>query len=185
MPWRNTLSMVINLSVLWSISLSSSLVHFKNGLGYLTREITQAFLPLTRFLLQSLSLRSFLFFWVTPFLLFLSSLFDWWFLLPIFHSSRNFPSLKVFKCFPYLAILFLPLRLFLHFIICVVHLSMPNSIPISCMCLIITLVYKNKFLVWGKNRDRCFLLIWVCWIQIYSFALSPQVFWLLNSLILV
>ena len=32
----------------------------------------------------------------------------------------------------------------------------------------ITLVYKNRFLVWGKNGDRCFLLIWVCWIQIYK-----------------
>ena len=32
----------------------------------------------------------------------------------------------------------------------------------------ITLVYKNKFLVWGKNGNRCFLLIWVCWIQIYK-----------------
>ena len=32
-----------------------------------------------------------------------------------------------------------------------------------------TLVYKNKFLAWGKNGDRCFfLLIWVCWIQIYK-----------------
>ena len=29
---------------------------------------------------------------------------------------------------------------------------------------LITLVYKNKFLVWGKNVDRCFLLIWVCFI---------------------
>ena len=33
---------------------------------------------------------------------------------------------------------------------------------------LVTLVYKNKFLVWGKNEDRCFLLIWVCWIQIYK-----------------
>ena len=32
----------------------------------------------------------------------------------------------------------------------------------------ITLVYKNTFLVWGKNGDRCLLLIWVCWIQIYK-----------------
>ena len=44
----------------------------------------------------------------------------------------------------------------------------------SCFCpekfenMEITLVYKNKFLVWGKNGDRCFLLIWVCWIQIYK-----------------
>ena len=32
----------------------------------------------------------------------------------------------------------------------------------------ITLVYKKKNLVWGKNGDMCFLLIWVCWIQIYK-----------------
>ena len=32
----------------------------------------------------------------------------------------------------------------------------------------ITLVYKNKFLVWGKNGERRFLLIWVCWIQIHK-----------------
>ena len=37
---------------------------------------------------------------------------------------------------------------------------------------LITLVYKKKILVWGKNGDKCFLLIWVCWIQIYKLFCS-------------
>ena len=32
----------------------------------------------------------------------------------------------------------------------------------------ITLIYKKIFSVWGKDVDRCFLLIWMCWIQIFK-----------------
>ena len=48
--WCNALCIVISCLVLWSICLSSSPVHFKNGLKYLTRETAQVFVPLMRFL---------------------------------------------------------------------------------------------------------------------------------------
>ena len=44
------LCMVISFLVLWSIWLSSSLPHFKNGPKYLTSRTVQVFIPLTRFL---------------------------------------------------------------------------------------------------------------------------------------
>ena len=54
------LCIVINFVVLWSICLSFSIVHFKNGPEYLTRESAQMIIPLMKFLLQSLVSRSFL-----------------------------------------------------------------------------------------------------------------------------
>ena len=47
----NVLCMVISFLVLWSICLSSSLVHFKNGPEFLTGRTAQIFIPLIRFLL--------------------------------------------------------------------------------------------------------------------------------------
>ena len=47
------LCIVISFLVLWSICLSSFLVHFKNGLEYLMREPAQVFIPFIRFLLYS------------------------------------------------------------------------------------------------------------------------------------
>ena len=55
-----TLWIVIKSLVFWSIYLSSSLVHFKNGPDYLTKETVLVFFSLMRFLLQSLVSRSFL-----------------------------------------------------------------------------------------------------------------------------
>ena len=46
--------MVISFLVIWSICLSSSLVHFKNGPEYLKRCIAQVFIPLIRFRFDSL-----------------------------------------------------------------------------------------------------------------------------------
>ena len=55
--------MVISFLVLWSICLSSSLVHFRKGPEYLTRGTAQVFIPLIRFLLESLSQVVFSFSW--------------------------------------------------------------------------------------------------------------------------
>ena len=49
----NALCMVISFLVLWSICLSSSLVHLRKGPEYLTRDTAQVFIPLIRFLLES------------------------------------------------------------------------------------------------------------------------------------
>ena len=51
---------VISFLVLRFLCLSASFVHFKNGPKYLSSETSQMFIPLMRFLLQSLVSRSFL-----------------------------------------------------------------------------------------------------------------------------
>ena len=56
----NALCMVISFLVLWSICLSSSLVHLRKGLLYLTRGTAQVSIPLIRFLLESFVSSSFL-----------------------------------------------------------------------------------------------------------------------------
>ena len=58
----NALCMVISFLVLWSIYLSSSLVHLRKGPEYLMRGTAQVFIPLRRFLLESFVLSSFLVF---------------------------------------------------------------------------------------------------------------------------
>ena len=64
-----TLCIIISFLVLWSVCLSSFLVQFKNGPGYLTR----VFIPLMRFLFQSLVSRNFLVCLMQSFLVFSSS----------------------------------------------------------------------------------------------------------------
>ena len=52
--------MIISFLVLWSICLSSSLVHFRKGPEYLTRGTAQVSIPLVRFLLESFVSSSYL-----------------------------------------------------------------------------------------------------------------------------
>ena len=54
------LCIFISVLILWSISLNSSLVHFKNGYEYLKNRTTSVFILLMRFLQQSLVSRNFL-----------------------------------------------------------------------------------------------------------------------------
>ena len=56
----NALCIVISFLVLWSICLTSSLVHLRKGPEYLTRGTAQIFIPLIRFLLLSFVSSSFL-----------------------------------------------------------------------------------------------------------------------------
>ena len=56
----NALCMVISFLVLWSVCLSSSLIHLRKGPEYLTRGTAQVFIPLIRFLLESFVSSSFL-----------------------------------------------------------------------------------------------------------------------------
>ena len=69
----NALCIVISFLVLWSICLSSSLVHLRKGPEYLMRGTTQVFIPLIRFLLESFVSSSFLVllrysFWILSFI---------------------------------------------------------------------------------------------------------------------
>ena len=56
----NALCLVISFLVLWSIYLSSSLIHLRKGPEYLKRGTAQVFIPLIRFLLESFVSSSFL-----------------------------------------------------------------------------------------------------------------------------
>ena len=56
----NALCMVISFLVLWSICLSSSLVHLRKGPEYLTKGTAQVLIPLIRFLQESFISSSFL-----------------------------------------------------------------------------------------------------------------------------
>ena len=68
------LCMVISFLILWSICLSSSLVNLRKGPEYLMRGTAQVFIPLIRFLLESLVSSCFLVllrysFWILFFIL--------------------------------------------------------------------------------------------------------------------
>ena len=98
--------MVINFLVLWSMYLSSSLVHFRNGPEYLTGGTAQMFIPFMRLLLLSLALRSFLVLLRYSFLIF------FFFQLCLMVSTSNLPK---FWFFYDLEVLILPLFLISHF----------------------------------------------------------------------
>ena len=83
------LCMVISFLVLWPIYLSS-LVHFKNGFEYLTRDTAQVSISLIRFLLHSFISSSFLVLLRYSFLIFLSSPLVWWCQLPRCPSIWSF-----------------------------------------------------------------------------------------------
>ena len=87
--------MVISSLVLWSICLSSSLVHLRKGPEYLTRGTAQVFIPLMRFLLESFVSSGFLLLPRYSFRI-LSFIFNYYYyyyyyyyftLLRVFHSS--------------------------------------------------------------------------------------------------
>ena len=106
------LCIVIIFLIYWSISLSSSLVPFKNGSEYLSSGTVQVFMLLMRFLLYSLVSRS-LFVCSIHFLnIFLSFLLVWLCLLQIFPSICRFPFLQTFWLFPDLVVLFVLLSVF-------------------------------------------------------------------------
>ena len=87
------------VSFLDLLFICSSLVHFKNGLEKLTRGTVHVFIPLMRFLLQSLFREVFSFIWYTLFLFFISSPLVWLCPLPISPNSRGFPFLLEFWFF--------------------------------------------------------------------------------------
>ena len=117
--------------VLWSICLSSSLVHFKNNSEYLTKETAQLFIPLMRVLLCGLVLSS------SPELLkklFHLRLFD----DVCFQYSQVYVSFLFSEHFGS-SIPFVICR-FPLVIISMTHFSMPNSIPISSLYLLIAFI---------------------------------------------
>ena len=68
--------------LLWSLSQSSPLVHFKNGPEILTQRTSYVFISLVRFLLQSFVLRSFQVLLIYSLIMFFfKSLFVLWYLI--------------------------------------------------------------------------------------------------------
>ena len=95
--------------VLSSISWSSYLIHFKNDPEYLTKETTQVFIFLTRFLLYILDSNSFhILLRYSFFEFFLSSPRVLSYPLPISLNTNKFFSFQAFWFFLYLLVLFLP-----------------------------------------------------------------------------
>ena len=124
--------MVISFLVIWSICLSCFLVHFKNGLKYLTRGTAQVFIPLIRFLLfvsSSFLVRLRYSFLIFPFIC-----------ICLMVSASKMPKYLYVSFYPSILILSwsgssipsLRCRLPL-FITSMTHFSMPYSIPMSCL----------------------------------------------------
>ena len=93
------LCIVINFLVMWSICLSSSLDHFKNGPNNLKRTTVRVFIPFRRFFYAEFVSRSFL---VRPRYFFLVVSFISTYLLcllPIFRSSCKFHFSERFDSF--------------------------------------------------------------------------------------
>ena len=125
MSWLGckALFIIINFHVLWFICFSSSLDHFKNGPWVSYKVTALVFTPL-----DEISTREFGFEKFSHSTLelishfFLSSLFVWCCLLPIFSNICRFSSLQAFWFFPDLAVLFIPLFVFLYFSLWTWHL---------------------------------------------------------------
>ena len=128
----NALSIVISFLVLWSIYLSSALVHLWKGPEYLTSGTAQVFIPLIRFLDESFVSDSFLILliyscWILPFI---ST-----FLIVSASRMPNYLQVSIF-----VSVLILPWfgssipAVICHlplFITSISHFAMPNSISIS------------------------------------------------------
>ena len=108
------LCIVTNFLITWSICLSSSIVHFKNGPEYPWGR--PGVYPLDSIFAEELGFeklsRSFEVLFSN---FFLSSLLIWWCQHPIFLSICSFPFLQTFWFFPDLLVLFLLLFVFSHF----------------------------------------------------------------------
>ena len=169
--------------VLWSICLSSSFVHFKNGPKYLTRRTVQVFIPLMRFLLYTLLSSSFPIllkysFWIFSFISTSSMV-----------SASNIPkylhvsfstSILISSSFGN-SIAYIMCR-FLLLIVSMTHFSIPNSIPISRLnILTICIRFSNciSFLV-----NSLMSSLYIRWL-IFScdlVSLYPPVHWVASLL---
>ena len=128
----------------------SFLIHFKNGLEYLSWE-TPGVIHLMRFQLNHFVLRGFLVLLRYSFRIF-SFVIIWCCPLPIFLRTCNFPSLQALLCFPYIAIVLqLMFSFFPLFLISMVYFSMLNSIPIFWL-------YQRGYSVeyWWNTRKKKF-----------------------------
>ena len=72
------------------INLPEFSCSLQDGLEYLLRETPQVFIPLMRFLPQSLISKSFLILLRYSFLIFLSHPFVWWCTFPVFSGTLNY-----------------------------------------------------------------------------------------------
>ena len=159
-PGCKVMCIVINFLVLWSICPSSSLVHFKNICPEL---------PLMTFLLQSLV--SWRFFvrlrYSGPYFFFHIRLFDgirfqYYQVLVIFFLSKSSDSFLIWQFYSF------SFCLFPFFIMSVTHFSIPNSIPISWLYILIVCVSLQFFFIFCKQLDVIHVhkvinrFLWLC-----------------------
>ena len=178
----------LSFLVLWSICFRSSLVHFKNGPGYLTKGTAQVFIPQMRFLLCSLVSSCFSFSWKALFLFFILSPIVCWCPLPIFLRICRFPFLRAFWfCLNYGSSIPSVLCRFPLFIISMAHFLMPNSIPISLFYILTAYIRLSNSHFWQPVwccpctlGGWFFLAIYVACIRLCIFKVSD---WVASSLL--
>ena len=137
--FSDALWIVINFFVVWSIYLSSSRVHFKNGPEYLIRGTAQI---------------------STKYLLYSSFSLIWLCLLPIFSNTGSFLFLQtlywVGNCVLSSA------SLFPHFVISMSHFSISNSILTSWLYIFIVYIrVARSFSVFAKTFISSIYIRWL------------------------
>ena len=159
----NALCTIISFLILWSICLSSSLVHFKKGPEYLTRDTAQVFIPLIRFRLDSFVSSSVLvllryLFWIFPFIstcLMVSASKMPKYLLVSFSPSililswfvSSIPSVR--SCLPL-------------FITSMAHFSMLNSIPLSWLYILTACIrFSSSFSFFANSLMSSMYIRWL------------------------
>ena len=147
------LCIVICFLVLWFIYWSSSLVHFKNGPEYLTKDTVQVFIPLMKFLPRSLVSETFLDLLRYLFLFFILSPLVCYCQLRIFPSTCNFPFLQASCFFLILAVLILSLFVFFHFSLLSWHIFLCwiPFLHLDCIFLFFVLVSTVFFFSFFAN----------------------------------
>ena len=149
----NTLCIVISFLVLWSICLSSSLVHLRKGPEYLTSGTAQVFIPLIRFLLLSFVSSSFL----VLLRFFLNFFFHFHLFEGVILQDAQVISASVFILSWFgSSILSVSCRLPL-FITSIAHFSMPNSIPMSRLYILTVCIRVSSSFSFFANS---FVVFW-------------------------
>ena len=155
--------------VLWSIYLSSSLVHFKNGPEYHPRGTAQVFIAFMRFRLLSLILKSFQvllkysFFSFFHLCLFDGVLFQYSQILVILFFLKCSNAFLIQFFYFFLLVLFFP-----FFIISIADISVPNSSSISLLYILIACIKVASFFFIFCNYYYYYYYYYKTYVYIYQ-----------------
>ena len=165
---------LIYFLVLWSIYVSSSLLHFRKVLEYLTWRTAQVFIPLIRFRLNSFISSSFLVllrysFWICSFIS--TYLMGSASKMPKYLYICFCPSVLIWSWFGSSipsVICRLPL-----FITSMAHFSMPNSIPMSWLYILTACLRVSSSFSFFFFFAKCLMLsMYIRWLIFSCYLLS-------------